>query len=239
MFSDPICQTLGPWAGELNLFSILLRIILSVALAVVVGCERSAKRHAAGLRTFVLVSLGATVAMLMDCSVASAAGHEFFLFSAAVIVAAAIICVYSVLFTSKSQIKGLTTSAALWGCALLGLSAGAGLFTITLAAFVLFMISLAVMPRFETYLKDRSNHFEVHLELNSSRDLPNFTATSRALGLAIDEIEQNPAYLNSGLSVYSVALSIQSPELKKYKTHKEIIAALGTLDYVNHIEEMQ
>lgn len=32
--------------------------------------------------------------------------------------------------------------------------------------------------------------------------------------------------------------SIDSAELKKYKTHKEIIEALKTLDYIYHIEEM-
>ena len=52
------------------------------------------------------------------------------------------------------------------------------------------------------------------------------------------DIETNPAYLNSGLSVYSVSLSIRTDELKKFKTHKEIIEALSTLEYVNHIEEI-
>ena len=66
----------------------------------------------------------------------------------------------------------------------------------------------------------------------------NFVTTIRKLGLIIDSIEMNPAYTNSGLSVYSIAISITSAELKKYKTHNEIIEALGTLDYVYHIEEI-
>lgn len=64
-------------------------------------------------------------------------------------------------------------------------------------------------------------------------------ATIRELGLVIDEIEANPAYINSGLSVYSIAVSIYSKELKKYKTHKEIIEALRSLEYVYYIEEMR
>jgi putative Mg2+ transporter-C (MgtC) family protein len=73
----------------------------------------------------------------------------------------------------------------------------------------------------------------------NSTYLQNFVTTIRRLGLTIDDIESNPAYVNSGLSVYSVAITISSAELKKYKTHKEIIEALKTLDYVYHIEEMQ
>ena len=68
--------------------------------------------------------------------------------------------------------------------------------------------------------------------------LQDFVTTIRRLGLRIDNIERNPAYAGSGLSVYSVAISISSEELKKYKTHTEIIDALGTLKYVYHIEEM-
>ena len=58
------------------------------------------------------------------------------------------------------------------------------------------------------------------------------------MGIRIDDIESNPAYLNSGLSVYSVSLTILSKELKKYKRHDEIIQAMRSLDYVYHIEEM-
>ena len=63
---DPIVGLIGSWAGEINLWSILLRIVLSAALSAVIGTERSSKRHSAGLRTFMLVSLAGTVAMLAD-----------------------------------------------------------------------------------------------------------------------------------------------------------------------------
>ena len=57
--------------------------------------------------------------------------------------------------------------------------------------------------------------------------------------MTIDGIELNAAYTGSGLSVYMIDLSINSQELKKYKTHKEIIEALDSLEYVSHIEEMK
>ena len=142
------------------------------------------------------------------------------------------------LFSSRNQIKGLTTSVGLWSCGIIGLTAGAGYYTVTIVGFVALILCLYIFPSFEKYLKNRSNHFEVHLELVSSSRLQDFVTTIRRLGLTIDDIELNPAYVNSGLSVYSVAISISSEELKKYKTHKEIIEALSTLDYIYHIEEM-
>lgn len=232
---DPIANLLGEWSQTLNGYSILFRILLSVVLAAVIGCERSSKRHSAGLRTFILVSLAMTVTMLLDGYLKGAGGY---LLSAAGIIAVAIISVHSLLLSSRSQIKGLTTAAGLWACAMIGLSAGAGYYTVTCIAFSVLLCCLSLFPALERYLKNRSNHFEIHLELKSSGYLHNFVTTIRRLGLKIDDIEANPAYANSGISVYSIAISISSKELKKYKTHTEIIEALRTLDYVYHIEEM-
>lgn len=235
--NDPIVSVLGNWASELNLQSVLLRVFISVLLSAIIGCERSSKRHSAGLRTFMLVSLATTVAMILDTYVASVTDGGMYLFSAASVIGVATISVNSMLYSSRSQIKGLTTAAGLWASGIVGLAIGAGLYTVTLIAFAALLCCLMFFPAFEVFLKNRSNHFEFHLELKNSTFLRDFVTTIRKLGLSIDDIESNPAYVNSGLSVYTVSVSIQSNELKKYKTHHEIIEALSTLDYVHHIEE--
>jgi len=237
MMPDKIASLLGAWASGLTVGSIFLRIILSLVLSAVIGCERSSKRHSAGLRTFIVVSLAATGAAITELYLLGA-GHEAPWIGAAVIIGAAIIAGYSILFSSKGQIKGLTTSAGLWACAVTGLAVGMGLYTLALVTFAALLCTLSLLPALEKYLKDRSNHFEVHLELKNKSDLSSFTATIRRLGMRIDDIEMNPAYINSGLSVYTVSFTISSAELKKYKEHSEIIQALSTLEYVAYIEEI-
>ena len=235
---DAIAVWLGDWSAGLTTGSVLLRLGLSLVLSAILGFERASKRHSAGLRTFILVSLASTVAALMDLYLMKYIGALVPAVRAAAIIGAAMISGNSILFSSRNQIKGLTTSAGLWGCALIGLALGAGLYLLGLAAFVTLLCCLSLLPYLERYLKDRSNHFEVHLELKNRSNLQDFITTIRRLGLRIDDIESNAAYLNSGLSVYSIALTIVSPELKKYKKHEEIIEALRSLDYVSHIEEM-
>lgn len=235
---EPIGQFLGKWSTELNVASAVLRVMLSMLLAAIIGCERSSKRHSAGLRTFIVVSLGMTLAMLTDMYILSLTDKYIFIISGAAVIAIATITVNSILFSSKNQIKGLTTSAGLWAVGLIGLACGAGLYTLALIGFFAVLACMAFFTGIEKYLKNRSNHFEVHLELTSSANLRDFITTIRKLGLIVDDIEVNPAYVNSGLSVYTVALSVNSPELKKYKTHKEIIEALSTIEYVYHIEEI-
>ena len=59
--ADPIAKMLGSWSVELTTYSILLRLVTVIILTSIIGCERSSKRHSAGLRTFVLVSFSSVV----------------------------------------------------------------------------------------------------------------------------------------------------------------------------------
>jgi len=231
--TDPIGRLLGEWSMGLNTYSIILRIAVAVLFASVIGCERSSKRHSAGLRTFVLISFASTVSMILDIYLATNYALSVPVLSGATIIGAAMVSGNSILFSSRNQIKGLTTSAGLWSCGILGLIIGAGLYTVTVIVYLFLVCILAGFPSLETYLKNRSNHFEIHLELKSSEYLQDFVSVIRRLGLRIDDIESNLAY------VYTITITISSAELKKYKTHKEIIEALSSLEYIYHIEEMR
>ena len=193
---DPIAKALGKWSADLTVGAILFRVFLTLLMGGVIGWERSNKRHSAGLRTFMLTFL------------------------------IGVIAVHSVFYSSRNQIKGLTTAVALWVSVIAGVSLGMGCYTVGLTAFTALLCILRWFPPLEAALNNRSNHFEVHLELTNSVSLQDFVTVIRRLGLRIDEIEQNPAYVGSGLSVYSISISVSSEMLKKYKTHTEIIDAL-------------
>lgn len=234
---DSIAILLGSWSEGLNTGSILFRIALSLILSIIVGYERSSKRHSAGLRTFIIVSLAGTTAAILEMNYFSLGSRTPWI-SAAVIIGIAILAGYSIFFSSKGQIKGLTTSVGLWTCGIIGIAIGLGLYTAAVIAWMALLCGLSLFPALERYFKDKSNHFEVHLELKSKSDLQSFVTTIRRLGMRIDDIELNPAYLNSGLSVYTVSFTISSQELKKYKSHHQIIEALRSLDYISYIEEI-
>ena len=127
MKTDWIAGLLGPWSAELAPGSILLRLALSMALAAIIGCERSSKRHSAGLRTFILVSLAGTATMLIDQYLMELLPVTIPVLSAAAVIGITTISANSILFSSKNQIKGLTTSVGLWCCGIVGLALGAGL----------------------------------------------------------------------------------------------------------------
>ena len=128
---DPIARLLGEGSESSLLGIVLVRIVLSVVLAAIIGYERSTKRHSAGLRTFILVSLACTIAMLLDLYL----DRGFCLLSAAALVGLATITVNSIVFSARSRIKGLTTSVGLWACGIVGFTVGAGFYTVTLISF--------------------------------------------------------------------------------------------------------
>ena len=88
VLSDPIAQLLGPWAAEPGPWCAVFRVALAVLLAAVIGWERSSKRHSAGLRTFMLISLAGCAAALLDQSLLDA---NIPLLSAAAIIGMAIL----------------------------------------------------------------------------------------------------------------------------------------------------
>ena len=235
---DPISQLTNGWLAEFNIWTIIIRLALAFIIGASFGFERSRKRHTAGFRTFTFVALFSTIAALLDVYFMANFKVVFPAVTTAVVLGGAIISGNTLLYSSKNQIKGLTTAVALWLTAIIGACLGAGLYTIGLIGVVLAFITLSAMPRIEVYMKNKSNHFEIHLELKNRNDLVNFTGVIRKLGLKITDIEANPAYNNTGLGVYTVSITINSKELKKYKTHTEIIEALSTLEYINCIEEI-
>ena len=63
---DILAELMGEWCTGVNIGGIILKICLAIVLSAVIGSERATKRHAAGLRTFMLVSLVSTLAATVD-----------------------------------------------------------------------------------------------------------------------------------------------------------------------------
>lgn len=237
--TDAIAKLLGDWCLGFNAFGILFKLALATLLSAIVGCERATKRHAAGLRTFILVSVISTLAAMIDGYVIGKLGASFSLAIGATIIGIAIVSSNTILYSSKSQLKGLTTSVALWAMSVISVLIGLDLYVAALISFAAFMICLTLFIKMECAFKNCSDHFEIHLELKNKNSLQDFITTVRKLGLKIDDIELNAAYMNSGLYVYSIALSMVRGKAKKDRlNHRDYVEAFSGLEYVNYVEEL-
>ena len=134
----------------------------------------------------------------------------------------------------KNIILKKCAAAALAGGTLLALTACAALPVLTPAPTATVPASVAAAPT-ET---PTASPVSADIASVLPEPTPEVEVGQEELIALLDDIEANQAYAGSGLSVYSVSLTICSQELKKYKTHVEIIEALSSLDYIYHIEEM-
>ena len=149
-------------------------LIISLAFAAVLGgilgLEREIHGRPAGLRTHLLVSLGAAAFMMMSPRVAAMSqvmpGDPGRI--AAQIVTGIGFLGAGAIVKEGVNIRGLTTAACLWVAAGIGMACGAGLFGEALVIFGMAMVSLVVLPFVELKLKKHSYRvLEITLPINT------------------------------------------------------------------------
>lgn len=234
---DPIARLLGSWICEITFPSILIRIVLAAFFGGVIGIERTTKKHAAGLRTYILVCIGSCIAMMTNQFIVETyQTGDAARFGAQVISGIGFLGAGTIIVTSRSRIKGLTTAAALWACATMGLALGAGFYTLAITAFVVIFVVLTFLPVLENYFTKHTNNYELHIEFDSSDNLKLFIKYIRQRNMKIRSLERNMAYDSSGLSVYTIYIC----QAREYRlgNHAQVIEDIKQLDYVNYVEEI-
>ncbi len=127
----------------------LVRLILALLCGAVVGWEREIRDKRAGLRTHILICVGACLFTLVTLEIAKQFEHA----DAMRIVQGSMLAIGfiagGVIFTQGSSVHGLTTAAGLWVLTAVGLSLGMGLYFLGIASTLLALIVIAILPRIE------------------------------------------------------------------------------------------
>ena len=131
-----------------------LRLLLALCIGGGIGWERARAHHPAGVRTHMLVTIGAAVVMLLGGQTvgefAGTANSDPARLGAQVISGIGFLGADTIMKEGRS-VRGLTTAATLWVSACLGLAIGAGQYVVSLGGFVVAMLALRLFkfPRFE------------------------------------------------------------------------------------------
>jgi len=140
---------------------ILLRLVLAAVFGAAIGLERERKEWAAGMRTHMMVCVGATLFMLV-----SAYGFSGILgtpdvvldpsrIAAQVVSGIGFIGAGTILFQKQGTIRGLTTASGMWTVAAIGLATGGGMYFAAAVATVLAIIILWVLQPVEKSFASR------------------------------------------------------------------------------------
>ena len=218
---------------ELTLTAIVIRIIAAILLGGVIGLERGMKNRAAGLRTYMLVSLGACVVMLINQYTSQVFGSgDPVRLGAQVVSGIGFLGAGTIITTSHNQIKGLTTAAGLWASACIGLAIGIGLYEVAVIAGVGVFLVLTVLHECDYYMRSRAHVVDVYIELDQSVSLGKFIRSLRDKEMIISNIlrEHDTAY---GGDVLSFTATVKGQR----KMHQaELIRTLKKQEGVKYLE---
>ena len=140
---------------EVNTVSSVFKLCLSLMLGCCVGYERKRKGQIAGVRTFALIAMGATLAMILSIYVP----QEYMGLKngdpgriAAQVVTGIGFLGAGAIIQMKGSVRGLTTAAGIWIIAAIGMAVGVGLYWLSVITTGLILVVLVVMERWEHYV---------------------------------------------------------------------------------------
>ena len=131
---------------------LILRLILAVILGGIVGTEREIRKRSAGLRTHILVCVGATLIMLTSMYLfdiyKDKATVDPSRIAAGVITGIGFLGAGAIIRAGDS-VRGLTTAATLWVVAAIGLAVGCGFYLAAIISTILVLVVLLVIRGIE------------------------------------------------------------------------------------------
>ena len=216
-------------------FAVILRIVVAVILGGILGMEREMKNRAAGLRTYVLVCLGACIVMMTNQYIYQAfhTGDPVRL-GAQVVSGIGFLGAGTIIVTKRSQIKGLTTAAGLWATAGLGRAIGIGFYEAALTGAVAILGIFSLMQKMDNQMRNNSNRMDVFVEINREFSLGDFLREVKELGIEASNFQrERESETQSEVRAYTVTL-----KMRKRRHHTEVLADLFKLPGVEYLEEL-
>lgn len=149
----------GIWDTIVAQSPYMLRLVIACLCGCVIGVERSLRQKEAGIRTHIVVTIGAALAMILS-------KYAFFdsVDADASRIASQIITGVSflgagVIFVRGATIRGLTTAAGIWTTAVIGMAIGAGMYPLGIFTTLLIVLLQLFLHKF------------VHIEKNVTSDM--------------------------------------------------------------------
>lgn len=153
-----------------NLAVAAFRVFIALIVGGIIGMERGRQGRAAGMRTHILVCIGATLASMSGLYVYEVlgVGNDPLRLAAQVISGIGFLGVGTILIKGRFQITGLTTAAGIWCAATIGIALGIGYYEGALVTFLASIVAVTLMHRFEYRVTRRHVRFGMYVEITST-----------------------------------------------------------------------
>lgn len=240
-------SALRNYLQDFNFVSMLVRLVLAMICGGVIGYDRGKKRRPAGLRTYMLVCMGAALTILisqfqneMFATVWSSAVNSFgnhtdvSRYGAQVINGIGFLGAGTILVTANQQVKGMTTAAGLWASACMGLAIGAGFYEVAILGAFFIWLTMKEFSHIEKVITSRTKNMNIYVEIEHVDDIGIIIESVKKDNIRIYDVEVQKAGTEGNL--YPSA--IFSLRLPKYQHHAEISAKIAEIGAVRFIQEI-
>lgn len=225
---------------QLNFFTIFFRMFLAVLVGGVIGMERDVKHRAAGLRTHMLVCMGAAIVMMTNEYVVVTYPDldlDLTRMGAQVVSGIGFIGAGTILVTSENQIKGLTTAAGLWAAATLGLAIGIGFYEIAIIGTLAIIAIVVFLRPFKQFIQERTRESDVHLIVHSENGLTDFLKATNQLDVRISTIDLKKELMSSNEDNDAALIFSTTIVLGKQADKDEVIEHIRLMENIVEVSE--
>lgn len=190
---------------------LFLRLIFACFCGGIIGLERSIRRKDAGIKTHIILALGAALFMIVsqygfgELPLSPEYRADASRIASNIVTGVSFLCA-GVIFVRGASVKGLTTATGIWTCAGIGMAAGAGMYAITLLATALILVIQLVLAGPSAKIE---THYSVEVELSLPKNVQ-INDTISALS-SITKSEPHSIKLIKGekFNVYKVNFNIR------------------------------
>ena len=218
---------------ELTYLAIALRIFSAVILGGLIGLERGMKNRAAGLRTHMLVCVGACLVMVTNQFIYQTTGTgDPVRMGAQVISGIGFLGAGTIMVTRRHQVKGLTTAAGLWTAAGVGLALGIGFYEAAAIGAIAVFCVMTLMQKMDNRVHRKTKDFDLFVELTPALPFGMFLQKMREMEIEVSEVQKEPSTdADSGNRAY--LLSVRT---KTRRLHMDVLEEIQSLDGISYTE---
>lgn len=217
-------------------WELILRLLIAAILGSIIGIDRERLAWAAGLRTHMLVCVGACLFMIVSAfAFSDILGARNVILdpsrvAAQVVSGIGFLGAGSILLRGE-VVRGLTTAASLWSVAAIGLAVGGGLYVEAVAATIVILIILAGIKPLEERFQQRHKAHEFLLETNAGE--LSLSALEAALGYRARRISRYIAKPGDSEASESVSITLTRLSPKEVAEIEQILRSLPSVKAVS------
>ena len=232
---------------EFNFLSVCVRLLLALIAGGIIGFGRGRKKQTAGLRTYIITSVGAALTALISFyeyeminsswSLASALTEIKFdgsRFSAAVISGIGFLAAGSIMLVAHQQVSGLTTAIGLFVTACLGIAAGAGFYEIVIVSVIMIVVVMEGMYQLEITFKRKTRNITIHVDFDDIENIDMITDALKTENATIYEfeLEDTSKKKETPSAIIWIKLS------KENNSHSSLLSSIAELPCVSSVQEL-